>query len=127
LGISSQKDGTLKLDDAVLTKVIQENLGEVAGLLAGGDGKPGITTGLKDYLKSVTHTTDGLYAGRKTSINSNIKRLNKSIEQTNARLEQREKALRSQFNALEKLVSAMNSQGAYVSQQMEMLNNMWSR
>jgi flagellar hook-associated protein 2 len=127
LGISSQKDGTLKLDDAVLTKAMQENLGDMAGSLAGGDGTAGVATGFKDYLKSVTHTTDGLYAGRKASIDSNLKRINKGIEQTNARLEQREKALRSQFNALEKLVSAMNSQSAYVSQQMTMLNNMWSR
>ncbi len=127
LGISSQKDGTLKLDDTVLTKAIQENLGDMAGLLAGSGDIPGIAAGFKDYLKSVTHTTDGLYAGRKQSIDSNIKRINKSIEQTNARLEQREKALRSQFNALEKLVSAMNSQSAYVAQQMTMLNNLWSR
>lgn len=127
LGLQTQKDGTLKLDDKILTRVVQENPGDLAKLLAGEEGVAGIAVGFKDYLKSATSSTDGFYAGRKKSIDSNIKSINRSIEQVTARLEQREKALRNQFNALEKLVSGMNSQSAYISQQMTMLNNLWSR
>jgi flagellar hook-associated protein 2 len=127
LGLATQKDGTLKLDDAVLTKAIQENLGDVAKVLAGAEGAAGVATGFRDYLKGVTDSTDGFYAGRKKSIDSNLKQIDKSIEQTNARLAQRENSLRKQFKALEKLVSAMNSQSAYITQQMTMLNNLWSR
>lgn len=127
LGLQTQKDGTLKLDDGTLTKAIQENLGDMSRLLAGSDGVAGVAAGFKDYLKSATSSTDGFYAGRKKSIDSNIRSINKSIEQVNARLEQREKSLRNQFNALEKLVSGMNSQSAYIGQQMTMLNNLWRR
>lgn len=127
LGIETQRDGTLKLDDEILTTAIDENLDGVANLLAGGDETKGIATEFKDYLKSITHTTDGFLPGRKQSIDGNIKRIDKSIEQMNARLEQREKSLRDQFNALEQLVSGMNAQSAYLNQQMTMLNNMWSQ
>jgi flagellar hook-associated protein 2 len=127
LGLETQKDGTVQLNDETLTKAIQENLGDLAGLLAGSESQTGIATEFKDYLASVTHTTDGFFTGRKKSIDGNIKRIDKSIEQTNARLEQREKSLRDQFNALELLISGMNSQSAYITQQMTMLNNLWSR
>ncbi|HKL26008.1 MAG TPA: flagellar filament capping protein FliD [Desulfuromonadales bacterium] len=127
LGIETQRDGTVKLDDETLTKVIDENLDGLAGLLAGDGEIKGIATQVKDYLESVTHTTDGFYTGRKQSIDSNIKRIDKSIEQINVRLEQREKSLRDQFNALEQLVSGMNAQSTFLSQQMTMLNNMWSQ
>jgi flagellar hook-associated protein 2 len=100
---------------------------DVAKVLAGAEGAAGVATGFRDYLKGVTDSTDGFYAGRKKSIDSNLKQIDKSIEQTNARLAQRENSLRKQFKALEKLVSAMNSQSAYITQQMTMLNNLWSR
>ena len=36
----------------------------------------------------------------------------------------KEKMLRAQFNAMEQLVSGMNAQGDFLTQQMSMLNNM---
>lgn len=127
LGIETQKDGTVVVDDETLSNVIRENLGDLSKLLAGEEGTEGAATHFKNYLGDITDSVDGFYAGRKKTIDNSLKRLDKTIEQTTARLDHREETLRSQFTALETMVSGLNTQSEYVAQQMSMLNNMWSQ
>ncbi len=124
LGFETQKDGTLTVNDEVLSKAINENLDSVTTLLAGEDGNDGLATQFQDYLESMTNSTTGMLQGRKTSINSSIKRMDNRIESMEARLVQREKTLRSQFTSMETLVSSLNAQSSYLSQQMSSISNM---
>ena len=124
LGLETQKNGSLQINDTVLSSAIQNNLEDVEKLLVGEDGVPGIASQFKDYLESNTDMFDGLLAGRKESIDSNIRRIDDRIEQAEMRLEKKETTLRARFNAMEELVSSMNSQSSFLSQQMAMLNNM---
>lgn len=127
LGLQTQKDGTLKIDDTALSEAIQKDLPGVTSLLAGDDSNEGIATRFKNYLEDITDDIDGLFAGRKEGIKSNIKRIDKSIERMEMRLEKREQMLNDQFNALEQLISVMNAQSDYIGKQMSALENMWSK
>jgi flagellar hook-associated protein 2 len=126
LGLKTQKNGTLEIDDDTLTEAIQNDLAGVTKLLAGNDSVEGIATRLKSYLDDITDSTDGFFAGRKQSIESNVKRIGKSIERMEMRLEKREQNLFDQFNTLEQLISSMNSTSSYLSTQLESLENLWS-
>jgi flagellar hook-associated protein 2 len=126
LGLKTQKNGTLEIDDEILTEAIQNNLDGVTTLLVGDDSTEGIATRLKSYLEDTTDNIDGFYAGRKQSIESNVKRMDRSIELMELRLEKREQNLYDQYNALEQLISSMNSTSSYLSTQLASLENLWS-
>ena len=127
LGMETQKDGTLSLDNLTLTKAVQDHQGDVAKLLAGEDGEGGIVGKFKDYLDEVTDSSIGLLAGRKDSIDAGIKRIDSRIEQTELRLVSKETAMRKKFAAMEELVSGINNQSTFLNQQMDMLTNMMTR
>jgi len=116
LGISTQKDGTLKVDGTVLKGAISDDLDGVVGLFAGSAATEGLSAKLVDYLESVTDRSDGILASRKTATDSGLRRLDSQIERQEARLEQREETLRAQFTAMEQLVSSMNATSSYLSQ-----------
>ncbi len=124
LGLETQRDGTLIINSTVLTSAIQNNLEDVETLLVGEDGVTGIATQFKDYLESNTDMFDGLLAGRKESIDSNVRRIDDRLDQAEMRLLKKEETLRARFDAMEQLVSSMNSQSSFLSQQMSMLNSM---
>ncbi|MCL2791011.1 MAG: flagellar filament capping protein FliD [Desulfobulbus sp.] len=124
LGFKTQKDGTIAVDDTVLSNAVGSNLDSVVSLLSGqGDGK-GIIAQFQDYLSSMTNSSTGMLQGRKTSIDSSIKRIDTQITALQARLDQRQKTLESQFSAMETLVSTLNSQSSYLTQQMTAYSNM---
>lgn len=127
LGLETQKNGTLKLDDETLTSAIQNDLDSVEKLLVGENGAEGIAVTFQNYLEDLTDSNDGILAGRQESIDANIKQLDSRIEQTELRLTHKEETLRAKYIALEQLVSGMNSQSAFLTQQMDMLNNMMTR
>ncbi|APG27362.1 hypothetical protein A7E78_05600 [Syntrophotalea acetylenivorans] len=126
LGMKTQKDGTLELDEDTLTEAIQSDLDGVTTLLAGNESVVGIATQMADYLESITDDIDGLFSSREDTIQSNIKGIEKSIERMEMRLEKREQTLYNQFNALEQLVSSMNSTSSFLTTQLKSLENLWS-
>ncbi len=125
LGLETQKDGTLILNSEKLSEARTQNYDSLVNLLAGdGDQMEGIASQFQGYLESLTDSRDGLYAGRSQAINDNLKRMDERIEQMELRLEKREETLRSQFNVMEQLVSTMNSQSSFLSQQLDMISNL---
>jgi flagellar hook-associated protein 2 len=125
LGLETQKDGTLVLNNEKLSAVRDQNFDSLVNLLAGDDeDMEGIASQFQGYLESLTDSRDGLYAGRSQAINDNLKRMDERIVQMEMRLEKREETMRSQFNVMEQLVSTMNSQSAFLSQQLDMISNL---
>lgn len=131
LGLETQNDGTLKIDDSTLTNAIQNDMDSVVKLMVGegsvSTGVKGIAMRFQEFLDDLTDTSSGFLAGRKKSTNSTLKRIDRDIERIELRLGKKEETLLRQFTALEELISAMNSQSDYLSQQMEMMNNLWSK
>ncbi len=93
-------------------------------MLVGQTTAPGVATRFKEYLESLTSSVDGFFAGRRENTHSNLKRIDNRIAQMEVRLEHKENAMRARFTALEQLISGMNAQSSFLSQQMDMLNNM---
>ncbi|MEA3371518.1 MAG: flagellar filament capping protein FliD [Campylobacterota bacterium] len=118
IGFETQRDGTITLNSSSLTSALSEDYDSVLGLFSGTDGADGISTQFADYLDTMTDSIDGLYAGRKETTDSNVRRIDQRILNMEARLELKEKSLRAQFSAMEELVNGLNAQGGYLMQQL---------
>lgn len=127
LGLETQKDGTITIDSTKLNEAIQNDLESVEKLFVGESGVEGIATKFKSYLDGMTDSADGILASKKKTTESSVRRIDSQILRQEARLEKREEMLRAQFTAMEQLVSAMNSQGAYLSQQLANISLMGSQ
>lgn len=123
LGIFTQKDGTLELKADKLAEAIKSDLSGVEQLLVGTTASPGVAARLKTSVASLTNAVTGFMASRQSSYDSIQRRIDRDIERNEKALEYKEQRLVAQFAALEQLVSGMNSQGAYLTQQMNALNN----
>ncbi len=128
LGFRTDKtDGSLTIDSTALTTAIKDDLDSVVKLFAGESGVEGVASKFQSYLDGITDFVDGVYATKKKSTESTVSRIDKQMEMQEARLEQREKTLRAQFEAMETLVSGMNAQGSFLTQQMSLMNSTWSK
>jgi flagellar hook-associated protein 2 len=123
LGLETQKDGTLTVNDKTLSTAIDSNLNGVVSLLAGSGSAGGVGRQFKDYLSSLTNATTGLLQGRTKATNNNLKNIANQITNTQARLDQKQKTMEAQFSAMETLVSGLNSQSTYLTQQMTAISN----
>lgn len=127
LGLETQKDGTITLNSEMLDDAIENDLDSLVSLLAGDENElEGIATSFNDYLEGLTDNLTGLLAGREESITSNLSRIDNRIEQAELRLVKREETLKSQFNAMEQLVSLMNAQSDFLTQQMSAISDLWN-
>ena len=126
LGLETQKDGTLILDDETLTNAIQNNLDDMEKLLVGEGETEGIAAKIQSYLEGQTNSTTGFYAANKKSTESNTRRIDDRIQQIEMRMEKKEATLRKKFSAMEELVSGMNNQSNFLTSQLKGLENLWS-
>jgi flagellar hook-associated protein 2 len=119
VGITTEKDGTLKLDNAKLTAAMESNFEDVAQLF-------GSTNGVAARLANAL--TPRL--ANEAEIDIRTKRLNqKSLDlqkeqlALDARMQKVEARYRAQFNNLDSLLSKMQSTSAYLTQQLTQIAN----
>jgi flagellar hook-associated protein 2 len=124
LGISTNSDGTLKQNNTKLDEALTNNFDDVVYLLAGKDETDGVMKNFNSLLLDLTSSTTGVYATKKKASTSAMDKFDYQIDQMELRLAKREKALRAQFNAMEQMVSQLNAQGDFLTQQMNALNGM---
>lgn len=127
LGITTQRDGTLYQNNSKMDAALKDNFDGVVSLLAGADNIDGVMKKFNYFLMEQTSGTNGIYAGKKKSYDLSVKRIDDQILNMEARMTQREASLRAQYTAMENLVSGLNAQGTFLTQQMDMLNNMLTR
>ncbi len=128
LGLETQKDGSITLNTETLDAAIENDLDSLVSLLTGEeeDGDGGLSSVFNSYLESLTSSTQGLLAGRKASITSNISRIDNRMEMAEIRLAKREETLKAQFMAMEQMVSLMNAESDFLTQQMSAISNIWN-
>jgi len=114
LGITTQRDGTLKLDAARLATAMDDNFEGVGTLFAG---TSGIATRLGDALDSVLGS-DGLLQARTQGLDRQLSSIGTEREQLNLRLQKLEEQYRARFAALDSLVSQLQNTGTFLSQQL---------
>lgn len=111
IGISLEKDGTLKLDSTKLNKAITADYSGVTTLVST------VGTAFKNGLEGLVGTT-GNIAAATDSANRAIKDIGKREEALLDRLTQIEARYRKQFSALDSLVASMNKTSTYLTQQL---------
>ena len=124
LGISTQRDGSINLNDSDLNKALSEDFDGVVSLLAGENDTDGVMKKFNTKLLEMTGATSGMYAEKQQRYDRAIKRLDTQIARTEPLIDKKEASLRSRFAAMELLVSDMNSQSSFLTQQMDMLTKM---
>lgn len=114
VGVSIQKDGTIKVDTAALTKAIDTDFTSLADVFA--NDSQGYLFRLDVSLTNLLKT-DGLIKGREDGIAASKKTISTRIEGMEFRLGLVEQRFRSQFNALDSLLGQMRSTSAFITQQ----------
>jgi flagellar hook-associated protein 2 len=141
LGIESQSDGSLKINDSVMDAKMDEDLDLFADLFADTDGfdNGGAPVGDPAYYVDITPDTGlgddlaraidrivkgyddgaggyykGLFDSRIESLDARIKTINERIDQRELRLDRYEDLLVRRFAALESLMAKLQSQSAYL-------------
>lgn len=117
LGLTIQKDGTLKLDQAGFDAAIAADP-EAASRMFGEDGAIG--AGMKTTLDRLLDG-DGLLAGRSSALDGRSRALANERTALDRRMEQVEARYRAQFTALDSLVTKLQSTSSYLSQQLSSL------
>ncbi len=124
IGISTNKDGTLNLNNGKLDAALAEGTDGMVSLFAGQDNVDGVMKKFNSYLLDITSATRGMYAEKRERYETRVDRLDEQIAQKETMMEKIEKTMRAKFNAMELLISGLNAQSSFLTQQMDALSNM---
>jgi flagellar hook-associated protein 2 len=109
IGVSFQKDGTLKLDSEILTKAVNERYDDVTTLLtAGVGGKPGVMKAISTKVKDMI-STDGALGSRTDGLNNSIRNFKNERIEWDGKLVGIEKRLLAQYSRLDASLAKMQS------------------
>lgn len=111
LGISTQRDGTLRLDDAKLDSVLQNNFDQLGGMLTGRDG---LMAKLENRVTPYTQT-GGILDGRTKALQNTLSNVDSQREQLTRRVAKLETRLLAQFNAMDALVGQLSSTSDFLT------------
>lgn len=111
LGISTQRDGTLKIDDERLDTVLADSFDQVSGFLTG---ENGVLARLESKVNPYTQT-GGILESRTDALQNTLSSVDDQREQLNRRIGKLEARLFSQFNAMDALVAQLSGTSDYLS------------
>ncbi len=114
VGITTQTDGTLKLDSNKLTSAMSNNFSDVTNLFSSATG---YSTRLDAWSISAL-APGGMIDTRTNSLNTTITSYNNKISQLESRMITLQKLYTTQYSNLNMLLSNMNSTSAYLTQQL---------
>jgi flagellar hook-associated protein 2 len=114
IGITTQKDGTLKLDADKLSAAMKSNYDGVAELFSSANG---LGTRLSDALAPRLNT-DSELDKRSKALDQKVITLQKSQAALETRMVKVEARYRAQFTALDSLLSKMQNESAFLTQQL---------
>lgn len=117
LGISTQRDGKLAIDDARLDTVLADNFDQLNGFLTG---ETGILARLDSKVNPYTQT-GGILETRTKALQNTLSSVDDQREQLTRRIDKLEARLFSQFNAMDMLVGQLSGTANYLSGALENL------
>jgi len=123
LGIGTNKDGTLTVDNTKLSNALTNRLDDVAKLFSGSNG----VSGKLDALLSDLTSSSGIFQTRENSLNDQLRSLADKQTALDARIDSFTKRYRAQFTALDTLVNQLNSTGSFLTQQLDAAAKIISR
>jgi flagellar hook-associated protein 2 len=117
IGITLQRDGTLKADTSKLDKALA-NLPELTKLFTqvntANTANQGVAQNLATLVRAVTGS-DGSISSRQTGLSAALTRNQADQTRINERLAQVEARLRAQYTALDKRMAGLNGLGQYIN------------
>ena len=116
LGIKSQRDGTLTLDNDDLDEALAADFAKVATYFAGDGETVGMASLMGDLVDGYVDGSDSMLAIRKKGVGDLIAVNDRRIADLEAYLERFEADLNAQFTLLESTMSEIQSQGSYLAQ-----------
>jgi flagellar hook-associated protein 2 len=119
IGITTNLNGTLNQNNTKLDKALADNYDDTIYLLSGDDTRGGVMKNFNALLLKVTSNSNGMYALQKKNYEDSISSFDYQIDQMELRLSKREQSFKAQFSAMETLVSSLNAQGDFLTQQMK--------
>jgi len=122
IGVSFQKDGTLKLDATKLNAVLASNPADVASLFSSAD--PSTNGYGKKLASMITGFTSagGALKAAQDGMGSTIKKLDTDYAAMQLRIDARMAVYKKQFSALDLVVSSSNSTRDYLTSQFAAIN-----
>ncbi|WP_439859066.1 flagellar filament capping protein FliD [Pseudomonas sp. MBLB4136] len=112
LGITTQKDGTLKIDDTKLGKALSDNFDEVGSFFTGDTGLMSrVDKRIDGYIQ-----VGGVLEQRMKGLQTTITGIDKQKEDLTRRVAQMQTRLFAQFNAMDALVGRLNDTSARLTQ-----------
>lgn len=118
LGIKSQRDGTLSIDEAKLDTVIQDSPETIGTFFAGADG---LFKRLDDQIKVYTQT-GGILKERSDSLQGTLTSISKQRDAHTRAMTALEARLYAQYNAMDNLVGQLTSTGNSLLASLEALS-----
>lgn len=117
LGVTTQKDGTLKIDESKLSAAVAENFDSVASFFTGDKGLMNrLDARIDGYIKS-----GGILEQRMDGLQSTLKSVDEQKETLNLRIQQVQTRLYAQFNAMDALVGQLNQTSERLTQSLASL------
>lgn len=125
IGLEIQTDGTVKVNSTKLTSSLG-NMAEVKKLFSNSNSSDATKDGIMTRLRSLSDNllgSDGILTVRTTGLKQTITDNSARQESLQARVDLYEKRLKAQYTALDTAMASLSSQGNYVSQMINSLNN----
>ena len=117
LGITTNDNGELELNETELKAALNDNVDAVSNVFTATDG---ITTRINDVLEEYTKYA-GLLDNKRDSINARLDDIDDAREQLEYRIGKLEARLMSQFIAMDSLVATLSSTGTFLTEQLSSL------
>ena len=112
LGITTQKDGTLKIDDAKLSTALADNFDAVGTFFTGDSGLMSrVDKRIDGFIQ-----TGGVLEQRMKGLQTTLTGIDKQRETLGRRVEQMQTRLFAQFNAMDALIGRLNDTSARLTQ-----------
>lgn len=117
LGITTQKDGKLKIDDSKLGAALDKNFSGVADYLTGSNGLMGrLERNVNEYLKA-----DGVLDQRTKGLQSTLKSIDSQRDALDLRIAKVQERLIAQYSAMDQLVSRLQKTSESLTNQLASL------
>lgn len=119
IGITTNSDGTLKIDNNKLDSAITTNLDDVSQLFSSSNGvATKLDNVVDEYIK-----TNGLLDTKTAGLNATIEDINEDIVSLQSSLDTLETRLRAQFAAMDAIVAELNNTSSFLTQQFDAISN----
>lgn len=115
IGIATNRDGTVRLDETALNTAITNNFDEVSTLFSG---EEGVAQRLDNLITGFLRS-DGVFNTRERSLQTQLRKVDDQRATMELRLGKMESRIRAQFSALDALVQQLNQTSDFLGRQLD--------